>query len=170
MWLSLCDSPLILSYQPINLFLACSNLILPRPFVNWSASWSSVSIAWTSISWSKTYLRKKWYGIAICFVLGVIFGILANCKHALLSPLGHHHLLSSWTIVALRWSFPNNFAKKVYFVGFLEVLITKRWISFKISWIPITSLRAVDNAMYPLCIKQFMSAVLSTRRVDTLRK
>ena len=112
------NSPLILSYHPISAFLALSNLIWTKPFINWSASWSSVPMAWTRISLSSTYCQKKCYGIAICLVRGFIFGIIANCRHA---------LLSSCTIVGASLTFPNDpsdLAKKVYLLGVLDPVTT----------------------------------------------
>ena len=94
-------------------------------FVKISASWSFVSIGKMEIVLSATCFQKRWYLIAMCFVLGVNFELSATMMQLLLSSNN------------LQWNF-----SLVLWRGKTSPTSTIKFMR------GITSLIAWDRAMY----------------------
>ena len=71
--------------HPMISFLNGSNVEIGVGFVNMSANWFLVSILVILSVLFLTASLKKWYLIAMCLVLGFIFGALARVSAPILS-------------------------------------------------------------------------------------
>ncbi len=72
-------------YHPITRKRNFWKSSIPRPFVNWSASWSLVSMASIFSRPDLTCERKWWYFWLMCLVRGRIFGTFASSSAPALS-------------------------------------------------------------------------------------
>ncbi len=118
------------SYQ-ISIFnLSLKKISSQTGLVNTSATWSSleqylISVKPSGLAKVLTCFQKWWYMIAICFHLGVNFGLF---------NIAMQDRLSSWTFKTnLGWG---RYKGDITFISLIKV------------YIGIVSLRACDNAMY----------------------
>ena len=86
----------ILGHHPNNFLRKSSNFAAFNPFVNISASCSSLAIGTIIMLFGFNSSLNQWYFIAKCFDLGVVLGgsIFASISHAELSSYTVLHILA----------------------------------------------------------------------------